>query len=446
MQHTPHTSLEQQLRSASHARFFVTDIDGVCRGKTLSGERMADMLVGGGTIASAVFGWDIADDLYTHSVDFAGMGTALGEIGLRLDPATARRLPWDDQRWVLIGEHLRPDGSPLPLCPRQLLKRVLAQAAQDGITVQVGVELEWFALAETERSAREKGFKGLLTATEAVTNYSPFRVDAVKGFVNELFQWLPAAEIPLEALHTEAGPGNLEVALRHTEALHAADRAALFKQAVREIGRPHGLLHTFMAKWSTAYGGCGQHLHQSVWRDGRNLFHDAQAPHGMSQTLRHYIAGQLQALPDLLAVYAPFINSYKRLVPGMLAPVHATWGMDDRHAALRVVPGSANATRLETRIPGADANPYLVIAASVAAGLRGIRQELDLDQVASEASGRPLSRSLEQAVEQLEESTLANELLGEDFVRHFAQTRRWECDRFQRAVTDWELNRYMELV
>ncbi len=446
MQHTPHTSLEQQLRSASHARFFITDIDGVCRGKTLSGERMADMLVGGGTIASAVFGWDIADDLYTHSVDFAGMGTALGEIGLRLDPATARRLPWDDQRWVLIGEHLRPDGSPLPLCPRQLLKRVLAQAAQDGITVQVGVELEWFALAETERSAREKGFKGLLTATEAVTNYSPFRVDAVKGFVNELFQWLPAAEIPLEALHTEAGPGNLEVALRHTEALHAADRAALFKQAVREIGRPHGLLHTFMAKWSTAYGGCGQHLHQSVWRDGRNLFHDAQAPHGMSQTLRHYIAGQLQALPDLLAVYAPFINSYKRLVPGMLAPVHATWGMDDRHAALRVVPGSANATRLETRIPGADANTYLVIAASVAAGLRGIRQELDLDQVASEASGRPLSRSLEQAVEQLEESTLANELLGEDFVRHFAQTRRWECDRFQRAVTDWELNRYMELV
>ncbi len=142
MQHTPHTSLEQQLRSASHARFFVTDIDGVCRGKTLSGERMADMLVGGGTIASAVFGWDIADDLYTHSVDFAGMGTALGEIGLWLDPATARRIPWDDQRWVLIGEHLRPDGSPLPLCPRQLLKWVLAQAAQDGSTVQVGLALE----------------------------------------------------------------------------------------------------------------------------------------------------------------------------------------------------------------------------------------------------------------------------------------------------------------
>ena len=446
MQHPPHTSLEQQLRSASHARFFITDIDGVCRGKTLSGERMADMLVDGGTIASAVFGWDIADDLYTHGVDFAGLGTALGEIGLRLDASTARRLPWDDQRWLLIGEHLLPDGSPLPLCPRQVLKGVLAQAAQDGLTVQVGVELEWFVLAETERSVRDKGFKGLRTATEAVNNYSPFRVDAVKGFVNDLFQWLPAADIPLEALHTEAGPGNLEVALRHAEALHAADRAALFKQAVREMGRPHGLLHTFMAKWSTAYGGCGQHLHQSVWRDGRNLFHDAQAPHGVSTTLRQYIAGQLQALPDLLAVYAPFINSYKRLVPGMLAPVHPTWGVDDRHAALRVVPGSAKSTRLETRIPGADANPYLVIATSVAAGLHGIRQGLDLDKVASEAAQRPLSRSLEQAVERLDQSSLARELLGEAFVQHFVQTRRWECDRFQRAVTDWELNRYMELV
>lgn len=446
MQHTPHSSLEQQLRSASHARFFITDIDGVCRGKTLSGERMADLLCDGGTIASAVFGWDIADDLYTHGVDFAGMGTALGEIGLRLDPATARRLPWDDHRWVLIGEHEQADGSPLPICPRQLLKRVLATATREGLSVQVGVELEWFALTETERSLRDKGFRQLRTATEAVNNYSPFRVDAIRGFVDQLFQWLPAADIPLEALHTEAGPGNLEVALRHTDALQAADRAALFKQSVREIGRPHGLLHTFMAKWSTAYGGCGQHMHQSVWRDGRNLFHDAQAAHGMGSALRHYLAGQLQALPDLLAIYAPFVNSYKRLVPGMLAPVHATWGVDDRHAALRVVPGSARSTRLETRIAGADANPYLAMAASIAAGLRGMRLGLDLEQVAQAAARQPLSRSLEGAVERLERSELARELLGDAFVDHFVQTRRWECDRFQRAVTDWELTRYMELV
>lgn len=446
MQHTPTTALEQQLRAASHARFFITDIDGVCRGKTLSGERMADMLSDGGTIASAVFGWDIADDLYTHGVDFAGMGTALGEIGLRLDPTTARQLPWDEQRWVLIGEHLRPDGTPLPICPRQLLKQVLATAQAAELTVHVGVEYEWFVLQETERSVRDKGFRQLQTATQAVSNYSPFRVDAVKGFVNDLFRWLPAADIPLEALHTEAGPGNLEVALRHAEALHAADRAALFKQAVREIGRPHGLLNTFMAKWSPAYGGCGQHLHQSVWRSGHNLFHDANAPHGMSATLRQYIAGQLLALPDLLALYAPFINSYKRLVPGMLAPTHPGWGVDDRHSALRVVPGSARATRLETRMPGADANPYLIMAAAIASGLHGIRHGLDLDDTAQAMRAVDLPRSLEQATERLAASDLARTLLGDAFVTHFVQTRRWECDRYQRAVTDWELARYMDVV
>lgn len=446
MQHTPTTALEQQLRAASHARFFITDIDGVCRGKTLSGERMADMLSDGGTIASAVFGWDIADDLYTHGVDFAGMGTALGEIGLRLDPTTARQLPWDEQRWVLIGEHLRPDGTPLPVCPRQLLKQVLATAQAAELTVHVGVEYEWFVLQETERSVRDKGFRQLQTATQAVSNYSPFRVDAVKGFVNDLFRWLPAADIPLEALHTEAGPGNLEVALRHAEALHAADRAALFKQSVREIGRPHGLLNTFMAKWSPAYGGCGQHLHQSVWRSGHNLFHDASAPHGMSATLRQYIAGQLLALPDLLALYAPFINSYKRLVPGMLAPTHPSWGVDDRHSALRVVPGSARSTRLETRMPGADANPYLIMAAAIASGLHGIQQGLDLDDTAQAMRAVALPRNLEQATERLAASDLARTLLGDAFVTHFVQTRRWECERYQRAVTDWELARYMDVV
>ncbi|NIC40471.1 glutamine synthetase family protein [Aquabacterium sp. A08] len=443
---TPHSPLEQQLRAATHARFFVTDLDGLCRGKTLSGERMADLLVQGGTIASAVFGWDVADDLYQHGVDFAGLGTALGEIGLRLDPATARQLPWDEGRWVLIGEHLQPDGTPLPICPRQVLQRVLAEAQRMDLSVQVGVEFEWFVLQETERSVRDKGFRQLRTGTEAVSNYSPFRVDAVKGFVNDLFRWLPQADLPLEALHTEAGPGNLEVALRHGEALAMADRAVLFKQAVREIGRPHGLLSTFMAKWSTAYGGCGQHLHQSLWRDHRNLFHDPSAPQGLSATLRQYIAGQLQALPELCALYAPFVNSYKRLVPGMLAPVQPSWGVDDRHAALRVVPGGPRSLRLETRTPGADANPYLALAAAIASGLHGIRQGLDLDEVVRQSAQASLPRSLEQATERLDRSTLARDLLGSAFVTHFVQTRRWECDRHQRAVTDWELARYLEVV
>jgi glutamine synthetase len=442
------STLRDSLRRATHARFFITDIDGVCRGKHLSGDRMAELLDHGGTIASAVFGWDIADDLYTADVDFAGLHSALGEVGLRLDPATARRLPWDDDRWVLIGEHLTPDGSPLPQCPRQVLQRVLDQARERGYTAQVGVEYEWYVLDETERSVRDKGYRGLSTATQSITNYSPFRIDAQKAFVDDLFRWLPAVDIPIEALHTEAGPGNLEVAIRYGEALSSADRAALFKQSVREIGRRHGLLSTFMAKWSPAYGGCGQHLHQSLWQNGANAFHAPEQPHGISDTLRHYIAGQLHALPDLMALYAPFVNSYKRLVDGMLAPVLANWGVDDRHVALRVVPGSARSLRLETRVPGADANPYLIIAASVAAGLYGIAHRLEpgAARVPGVAGDRRLPRTLAEATQRMAESALARELLGEAFVEHFVQTRRWELRRFESAVTDWELARYLELV
>ena len=449
---SPSASLAERLRQPghphSHGRFFVTDIDGVCRGKHLSTDKLADMLEGGGTISSAVFGWDMADDLYTADVDFAHLHAPLGEVGLRLDPATARQIPWDDDRWVVLGEHLAPDGSPLPICPRQVLKGVLQRLSAAGYSAQVGVEFEWFVLQETEQSVRAKGYRGLHTATQGITNYSPFRIDAQKAFVADLFRWLPEADIPIEALHTEAGPGNFEAALRYGEALQSADRAVLFKQAVREIGRPHGLLNTFMAKWSMAYGGCGQHMHQSLWRDGQNVFRDAAAGSGTpSKALRHYIAGQLHALPHLMALYAPTVNSYKRLVDGMLAPVHANWAVDDRHASLRVVPGSAHSQRLETRVPGADANTYLAMAAAIASGLYGIQHQLEPGPARTASTPGPrLPRTLDEATELMAGSALARELLGAPFIDHFVQTRRWELRRFHSAVTDWELARYLELV
>lgn len=432
-------------------RYAVTDIDGVCRGKHLSGEKVISMLEGGGTVASALFGWDIADELYDN-VSFTGFHTGYPDVGLRLDPATARQLPWDDNRWLILGEHTLPDGSPLPICPRQVLKKVLGKAEQLGFSAQVGMEFEWFVLKETELSVREKNYRNLETATHGITNYSPFRIDAQHDFVRDLFNYLPAMDVPLEALHTEAGPGNFEAAIRYSDALQAADRAVLFKQAVREIGRRHGLLSTFMAKFSTSYAGCGGHMHQSLWRDGTNVFHDPKDEHGMSKIMRHFIAGQLHCLPQLFPLYAPFINSYKRFVDGNLAPVKPTWAIDNRNSSLRVIPGSAKSMRLETRTPGADANPYLAIAAALASGLYGIEHQLELDtapvlgaNVGAENVGR-LPRTLAEATEALDRSTLARELLGDAFVTHFVQTRQWEVRRYNQAVTDWELQRYMELV
>lgn len=438
------------LAGQPYARFLVTDIDGVSRGKHLSGEKIASMLDGGGTIASAVFGWDIQDALYQH-VSFTGFHTGFPDIGLVLDPATARRLPWDDNCWLILGEHTRADGSPLPICPRQVLKRVLAKAEALGYSAQVGTEFEWFVLDETEVSVRAKGYRNLQTATLGQTNYSPFRLDARRAFVRELFTGLNAIDVPLEALHTEAGPGNFEAAIRYGDALRTADRAVLFKEAVREIGRGHGLLNTFMAKYSTDYAGCGQHLHQSLWRDGRNCFHDERGEHRMSETMRHFIAGQLHCLPHLLPMLAPFINSYKRLVDHQLAPVKPTWAVDNRNAALRVIPGNRHSMRLETRTAGADANPYLVIAAALASGLYGIEHKLALalPPVAGANSGADqverLPRTLADATAAMDRSALARELMGEEFVRHFVQTRQWEVSQFDQSVTDWELQRYLEL-
>ena len=432
-------------------RFAVTDIDGVCRGKHLSGEKIISMLEGGGTIASALFGWDIADELYDN-VSFTGFHTGYPDIGLKLDPATARQIPWDDNRWLILGEHTLPDGSPLPICPRQVLKKVLGKAEQLGYSAQVGMEFEWLVLKETELSVREKNYRNLETATHGLTNYSPFRIDGQHDFVRDLFNYLPAMDVPLEALHTEAGPGNFEAAIRYCDALQAADRAVLFKQSVREIGRRHGLLNTFMAKYSTQYAGCGGHMHQSLWKNGANVFHDAGKAHGMSDTMRHFIAGQLHCLPQFFPLYAPFINSYKRLVDGNLAPVKPTWAIDNRNSSLRVIPGSASSMRLETRTPGADANPYLAIAAALASGLYGIEHKLELTDAPVQGANvgaenvQRLPRTLAEATEALDRSTLARELLGDEFVTHFVQTRQWEVRRFNQAVTDWELQRYLELV
>jgi glutamine synthetase len=439
------------LAQEPFVRFAVTDIDGVCRGKHLSGEKAAALLRGGGTIASAVFGWDIADELY-DGVGFTGFHTGVPDVGLKLDPGTARQLPWDDHRWLILGEHTHSDGTPLPICPRQLLKKVVQQAQAMGYSAQVGMEYEWTVLKETETSVREKGFRGLQPATQGLTNYSPFRIDAQQGFVRDLFTYLPAMDVPLEALHTEAGPGNFEAAIRYGDALAAADRAVVFKETVREVGRRHGLLNTFMAKYAAGFPGCGGHMHQSLWKDGANAFFDAQADQGMSETLRHYIAGQLHGLPVLFPLYAPFINSYKRLVDNNLAPVKPSWGVDNRNVGLRVIPAGASSTRLETRTPGADANPYLAIAAALASGLYGIAHKLPLTQLAATGANvgaeglQRLPRTLHEATEAMNASALARELLGDAFVNHFVQTRQWEVRRFDQAVTDWELQRYLELV
>jgi glutamine synthetase len=228
----------------------------------------------------------------------------------------------------------------------------------------------------------------------------------------------------------------------------------LFKTAVKEIAYKHGIMATFMAKWSEKLPGNGGHIHQSLWDLGleTNLFHDADDPLHMSDLMKQYIGGQLYCLPHMLPMIAPTINSYKRLVEGAWAPTTLTWGVDNRTTALRVLSRGKSSTRLETRVVGSDVNPYLAMSACLAAGLYGISHGLSLDQPSTVGNGyRDLSNgilpsSLQEATAKMKGSQVATELFGAEFVEHFCATREWECREFATAVTDWERRRYFEII
>jgi glutamine synthetase len=260
--------------------------------------------------------------------------------------------------------------------------------------------------------------------------------------------------VPIEGLHTETGPGVFEAAILYAEPVEAADRAVLFKSGVREIGCRFGILPSFMAKWSADLPGCSGHIHQSLWSaDGKtNLFFDDKRPRGMSRLFDSYIAGQMTLMPELLPFYAPTVNSYKRLVEGAWAPTKVNWGVDNRTTALRAIPASPRSARLETRVNGSDANPYLALAAALASGLWGVERGLELPAGPVAASGYAdtaapaLPRNLDEATTRLERSEAARALFGAEMVDHFVATRRWEWRQFSRAVTSWEMQRYFEII
>jgi glutamine synthetase len=284
--------------------------------------------------------------------------------------------------------------------------------------------------------------------------YSILRSSLEYPFFNDLFELLKNFNVPLEGLHTETGPGTYEAAITYADLPEAADRAVLFKTAVKEIAYRHGVLATFMAKINEQLPGCGGHVHQSLWdlNGSKNLFHEAKDQRQMSDLMKRYVAGQLHCLPHILPMFAPTVNSYKRLVEGAWAPTTLTWGIDNRTTALRVLNGSSKSCRLETRVVGADANPYLAMAASLAAGLYGIRNKLELNQPPTMGNGYTdfsngvLPSTLHEATAMMKNSGVAKEILGEKFVEHFTQTREWEWRQHLKAVTDWEYRRYFEII
>ncbi len=429
----------------------VADIDGVLRGKYIHKDKFISAIDGGFGFCNVVLGWDSNDVTYDNA-KFTGWHTGFPDAMIKLDLNTHRNIPWDDDVPFFLGDFIDGKGNPLGECPRQTLKRVLKKAEKMGLSALCGMEYEWFNFRETPQSFAAKHYTHPEPITPGMFGYSLIRMNQNQPFFKALMEDMPKFGIPIEGLHTETGPGVFEAAILYSEALEAADRAVLFKLAAKEIGGRFGIMPSFMAKWSQQYPGCSGHIHQSLSDGQKNLFHDVKDKHGMSAMFKSYLAGQLKVLPELMPMYAPTVNSYKRLVDGFWAPVKPTWGVDNRTASFRAIPGSPKATRLETRCPGADVNPYLAMAACLAAGLHGVEKNLKLTVAPIEGENRGaeniqrLPRTLERATAVFKQSKLARDFFGDAFVEHFAATREWEWRQFQDAVTDWEFKRYFEII
>jgi glutamine synthetase len=435
------------------AKVAFTDIDGILRGKYISSEKFLSVLENGMGVCNVIFGWDAADVVYDN-VQYTGWHTGYPDSPALLDINSFRKIPWENDVPFFLGELTDAKGEPSAVCPRQLLKKILADANKTGYSPIFSQEFEWFNFAETPQTAHDKQYKDLTPLTPGMFGYSILRSSMENPYFSDLFELLQKFNIPLEGLHTETGPGTYEAAIVHAGILEAADRAVLFKTAVKEIAYKHSVIATFMAKINEHLPGCGGHVHQSLWDKAgkKNLFYDEKDKLKMSELMKSYVAGQLYCLPHILPMFAPTINSYKRLVEGAWAPTTLTWGVDNRTVALRILPGSSKACRLETRVIGSDVNPYLAMAACLAAGLYGIKNKLKLKQPATVGNGYrdysngTLPSTLIEATQQMKNSKTAKELFGSTFVEHFTATREWEWRQHLRSVTDWEYRRYFEII
>lgn len=441
---------EMETRGDQRVQVAVVDIDGVLRGKFLHTEKFKSVIDAGFGFCNVIFGWDAADASYANS-RYTGWHTGYPDAHARIDPGTYRRIPWDKQIPFFLADFVDATGSPLAVCPRQALKRVIKKASDMGYEAKFGLEFEWFNFQETPQSIAAKHYTDPSPITPGMFGYSILRTGQNEAYCAALQEELSAFRVPIEGLHTETGPGVYEAALLYSDALEAADRGVLFKSGVKQIAHRFGILPSFMAKWNANLPGSSGHMHQSLWKNSESVFHTEDNPERLSALGRNYLAGQLACLADFLPFFAPTVNSYKRLVDGYWAPTRVTWGVENRTVAFRVIGPPAPTTRIENRVSGADINPYLAIAAGLAAGLYGIEKGLPLTAPRVEGNAyasdvEHLSRNLYEATMRLSQSKTANEMFGEEFIDHFVRTRLWEWERSQEAVTSWERERYFEII
>ncbi len=438
------------------------DIEGVYRGKRVAAKFFLDSLADGFAQCDVLFGWDIAENVLPN-LKFSNWERGFADVIMKPDLATFAPVPWEENVYSCICDLWSEHGERVTIAPRYILNNLMERARSMGFEPMAASELEFRFFRENQVSLREKDFGPNLTPLNPGMNcYAISQASADDQLLGRIARMMRDHGVEIEGYNREHGPGMYEMNIHYSDALSAADRTMLFKTGVKEICHQMGYTASFMAKWNDQEDGSSGHSHLSLWDRNReqNVFWDESAEGHMSTTMRQFLAGVLSKLPEFMVLYAPVINSYKRYIEGTWAPLNTTWGMDNRTCSVRIINNGKRAIRIENRVPGADANFYLVFSAMLASGLYGIERKLELParldgnaydpatvtKAIEDGRIQSLARNLTDATHLFESSDVAKEYLGKDFVEHFTATRRWEVKEYEKAVTNWDRRRYLELI
>ena len=438
-------------RDAKNVTIAMTDTNGLLRGKYSSRDKLYSVLENGWGMPPLVLALDF-DDVVMEAPQIADGSDGYVDTMTRALPETCREIPWETpgRNLLILAEFA---GEHEEICPRGIYRRIEKMAGDMGFQPYHALEYEFTMFEETALSAHEKDYRDLQLSTPLLT-YEVIQRQAVwSEFYNELLDCFDTMDVAVETAHEEMGPGFMECSLAPQAGVRAGDNAILFKTYTKALAQRMGRLVTFMARWSNDADGQSGHIHISLKNlEGQPVFRDDSAEDSMSATMRHFLGGMQALLPELLIMLAPNVNSFKRFVPDIFAPIAATWGYENRTCALRVIRGAAKSQRIECRVPGADANPYLALACLLGAGLYGIKHELEpqppmqgnvYNQEVPE--GQRFPESFRAGIERFRASEAARELFGARFIDTYAATRDSQEREFRAKVTDQELRRFFEL-
>ena len=454
--------LALQQNGVEYVKVAITDLDGVLRGKYMHVDKFLKSIESGFGFCDVIFGWDSSDALYEFKVSdeqnlFTGWHTGFPDQTVKILLDSKRTIPFEKNTPFFLSE--LKDGE---VCPRSVLKKVLKLLRESGLKGKSALEYEFFLFNESPISVRDKGFKNLSNFTPGMFGYSLLRSSVHSDLYQEILKMSSVMDFPLEGLHTETGPGVLEAAIGVDEVLNSGDKAVLFKTFMKVLAQRKNLMATFMAKWSEKYPGQSGHIHCSlVDLENKPVFWN-EGGGGMSELMINFLGGLQKYSREFMAMIAPTTNSYKRLCVGAWAPINMTWAKENRTTGFRVIEGSPDSQRIENRLAGADANPYLALAATFAAGFLGIKERL---QPTEPTSGEAYTMKTEEAykvpsnlleaAELFKKSQAARSIWGDQFVDHFSASRIWEYEQFlknkplfekEQTISSWELERYFEII